>query len=351
MSNPKVSIIVPVYKSEKYLERCVNSLKNQTLAEIEIILVEDGSPDGSGALCDKFAESDKRIKVIHQLNAGAGMARNRGIEIAVGDYIGFVDSDDYVDERMFYALYSAAEKYGAELVLSGITHVGGSIFSAEDEREEKPNFTEDTVFEGDELNELSLGIAGAPPEDPEDSRYGMSACKNLYKRESIVKNNVRFLSEREILTEDALFTIDFISVIKKAVGMPFAFYYYCRNGESVSKAYNPKLFERSKIFLTELEKRYSAKMDKAQYGIYLDRLAQSLGRVFISQEIMHANKEKIAYKELKVRLKEICESEMIMGALENFPWKKLPKKQAAFAFAMKYKLYFLQKLMVEIRNR
>ena len=351
MPGPKVSVIVPVYKSEKYLERCVNSLKNQTIAEIEIILVNDGSPDGSGELCDKLAKEDARIKVIHRENAGAGMARNSGIKIAEGEYVGFVDSDDYVDERMFYALYSAAKKYDAELVLSGLSIVGGSIFSAENECVEKPNFTEDTVFENEKLNELALGIACAPPSDAEDSRYGMSTCKNLYKRENIVKNNVCFLSEREILTEDALFTIDFISVIERAVGMPFAFYYYCRNEDSISKAYNPKLFERSKVFLNELEKRYSAKMDKAQYGIYLDRLAQAFGRVFISQEIMHAKEEKIKYKVLKERLKEICESEMVAGALKTYPWKKLPKKQAAFAFAMRYRLYFLQKLMVEIRDR
>jgi len=207
------------------------------------------------------------------------------------------------------------------------------------------------VFDAERLNELALGIACAPPGHPEDSRYGMSACKNLYKRESIIKSNVRFLSERDILTEDALFTIDFISAIKKAVGMPFAFYYYCRNEESISKAYNPKLFERSRIFLDELEKRYSAKMPEDMYRIYLNRLAQAFGRVFISQEIMHAKDEKIKYKELKERLRKICESEMVANALKAYPWRKLPKKQAAFAFAMRYRLYFLQKLMVEIRDK
>lgn len=353
MIQPKVSVIVPVYKCEKYLERCVNSLISQTLAEIEIILVDDGSPDKSPEICDAFAAKDVRIKVIHKENAGAGEARNSGIAVAVGEYIGFVDSDDYVDERMFYALYSAAKKHEAELVLSNICLVGGSIFDAEaDAKFEKVSFSRETVFDTeDKLNELSLGIACSAPSDAEDSKYGMSVCKNIYKREILVKKNVRFLSEREILSEDALFTIDFISNAEKAVGIPFAFYFYRRNEESISKAYNPKFFERSFVFLNELEKRYGAKMEKEEYKIYLDRLAQAFGRVFISQEIMHAKAEKIKYKDLKVRLREICENPVIRDALCSYPLHKLPKKQATFAFAMRYKLYFLQKLMVCLRDR
>lgn len=96
MSTPKVSIIVPIYNVEKYLNKCVDSLINQTLKEIEIILVDDGSKDSSGLIADSYAEKDKRITVIHQCNAGLGPARNSGMKVASGEYIGFVDSDDWV---------------------------------------------------------------------------------------------------------------------------------------------------------------------------------------------------------------------------------------------------------------
>ena len=96
MSQPKVSIIVPVYNAEKYLDRCISSLRNQTLEDIEIILVDDSSTDASLKLCKKYAEEDPRIKVIHKVNEGAGMARNAALEIASGEYIGFADSDDFV---------------------------------------------------------------------------------------------------------------------------------------------------------------------------------------------------------------------------------------------------------------
>ena len=117
--NPKVSIVVPMYGVEKYLEKCVNSLIHQTLKDIEIILVDDGSPDKCGEIAEQYAKNDARIKVIHQKNAGLGPARNTGMEVAVGEYIGFVDSDDWVNETMFEHLYNAALKGNADIAVGG----------------------------------------------------------------------------------------------------------------------------------------------------------------------------------------------------------------------------------------
>ena len=97
---PKVSIIVPVYKVEKYLRKCIDSIINQTLKDIEIILVDDGSPDNCGKICDEYAAKDTRIKVIHKENGGLSSARNAGMEVAEGEYIGFVDSDDWIESDL-----------------------------------------------------------------------------------------------------------------------------------------------------------------------------------------------------------------------------------------------------------
>ena len=94
---PKISIVVPIYKVEQYLDKCVNSLVNQTYKEIEILLVDDGSPDRSPKMCDKYAQEDPRIKVIHKVNGGLSDARNFGLKEVVGEYVLFVDSDDYID--------------------------------------------------------------------------------------------------------------------------------------------------------------------------------------------------------------------------------------------------------------
>ncbi|VTX69886.1 glycosyltransferase family 2 protein [Gemella haemolysans] len=111
----RISVIVPVYNVEKYLEKCVNSIVNQTYKNLEIILVDDGATDNSGKLCDELAKIDNRIKVYHKENGGLSDARNYGVERATGDYIGFVDSDDYIDAEMYEKLYEAIKKENADV--------------------------------------------------------------------------------------------------------------------------------------------------------------------------------------------------------------------------------------------
>lgn len=340
---PDVSIIVPVYRAEKYLDRCVNSLTSQTLRNIEIILIDDASDDNSGNMCDEYAKKDSRIKVIHKHNEGAGLSRNRGLETARGKYIGFADSDDYAAENMFETLYNAAEKYSAEIVMSGFFIVGGSIFEKDGEYTENIYFGKDTVFETEkDIKNLILGMSGALPHEPLDSRYGTGIWKNLYRRDVIEKYGIKFMSEREIMSEDTLFTVDFAVHISRAAGIPGAFYGYCRNGDSVSKAYDAKrllLFER---FIKELEDRLSKKIPKDEYKIYLDRLSQAYGRVLCSQEILYAAQNKVPYRITRKNLKKICTSETISSCLKGYPWYKLPKKQAVFAFLIKHRLYLFQ---------
>ena len=119
MKQGLVSIVVPVYNTGKYLNRCMNSIVKQTYSNIEVILIDDGSTDDSSDLCDEWAEKDERIKVIHKLNAGLGMARNTGIENAKGEYICFFDSDDYIDLQTIEKSYRLACKSEADLVCFG----------------------------------------------------------------------------------------------------------------------------------------------------------------------------------------------------------------------------------------
>ena len=123
MDNELISIIVPVYKVEKYLEKCVKSILKQTYTNLEIILVDDGSPDKCGQLCDELAKTDDRIIVFHKENGGLSDARNYGVERANGEYIGFVDSDDYIHECMYKELYEAIKKSGTSIAECGVTRV------------------------------------------------------------------------------------------------------------------------------------------------------------------------------------------------------------------------------------
>ena len=114
---PKISVVLPIYNVKKYLETCVKAMTGQTYQNLEIILVDDGSPDGCPALCDELAKTDKRIRVLHKENGGLSDARNAGTQIATGEYITFVDSDDVVTETYVEYLYSLVEKYGCDMSL------------------------------------------------------------------------------------------------------------------------------------------------------------------------------------------------------------------------------------------
>ena len=178
----KVSIIVPVYNVEKYLRQCVDSLRLQTLHDIEIILVDDGSLDNCPIICDDYAELDKRIKVIHKKNGGLGMACNSGMEIATGEYIAFCDSDDYVDMDMYETLYETAIKYDCDAVFSGLKSV------TEDGRflGELPHRKSFELYTNDEDIKLFLNeMISSAPNIKEERNIQVSAKVVLYRREPI----------------------------------------------------------------------------------------------------------------------------------------------------------------------
>lgn len=349
---PKISVIVPVYRVEKYLGRCVNSLLGQTLSDIEIILVDDGSPDGCPALCDEFAKKDGRIKVLHKENEGLGLARNSGMSLAAGEYIAFVDSDDYVKSEMYRTLYEAAQRENADIAMCGLCCIGGIMSAKENDVQNINCFDGYTVFDGKEgIDRLMLDISGALPKEDQDSRYGFSSVKNIYRKEVLEKNKIRFLSEKEVMSEDVFFLLDFLDKCECAVGVPGAFYCYCRNGESLSKSYRSDRFEKCRLIIDGINGVLSKRMDESVYKIYTDRLFQAYARAACMQEIQFAPSNGIDKKELDRRLKAICNSSRLKTTLKNYPWHKLPSTQAAFAFTMRFSLVGLQKLLVKMKGK
>ena len=146
-----VSVIIPVYNASKYLERCINSLLSQTLASCEFIFVNDGCTDGSQQILEQFQLQDARVKIIHQENKGVSEARNEGLKIAQGTYIGFVDADDYVEHNFFDTLYQTAEAYQLDIVSC-------NYFSSQDGKSftSKPPFKEHTLYESDTIKKEIL---------------------------------------------------------------------------------------------------------------------------------------------------------------------------------------------------
>ena len=347
----EVSIIVPVYRVEKYLDRCLKSLVSQTLGDIEIILVDDGSDDRSPEMCDLWAAKDPRIRVIHKENAGLGFARNSGLDIACGRFIGFVDSDDYVASDMFERLYTAAVNEGAEMAMCGFRCIGGIMTAKEDDVRDINCFDEYTVFRGKEgIDRLMLDISGALPQEKQDSKYGFSSVKNIYSADVIRRHGLRFLSEREVASEDVFFLLDFLECINCAVGIPGAYYCYCRNGESLSKSYRSDRFEKCTVIMDGIIAHLSRRMPEDEYKLYTDRLYQAYARAVCMQEIQFADANGIDRRELNRRLRRVCRSERLRTTLKNYPWYKLPPTQAAFAMTMRFSLIGIQKILVRLKN-
>lgn len=239
---PKVSIIVPIYNVERYLDRCMQSLLHQTLHDIEIILVDDGSPDQCPRMCEEYAQQDSRIKVIHKENGGLGFARNAGLEIATGEYVAFCDSDDFVEMNMYEKLYEEAISSDADVVFSNFfteTKVGKWIASQE--------VKERTEWKGKEIEEFMLDMVASAPYVKQERKYQMSVWHSIYRRSILEDHHIRFYSEREVLSEDFPFQMEYLKHAQKVVYLPQAFYHYCSNGGSLTHSFNPDKFGRVKV--------------------------------------------------------------------------------------------------------
>ena len=223
--NPKISIIVPVYKVEKYLHECINSILEQTFKEFELILIDDGSPDNSGKICDEYAQKDKRIKVIHKKNGGPSSARNMGIKISKGEYIGFVDSDDTIEIDMYEKMYNIGVKRNAEIVVSGYVELNsftGSIQQALTPLGNKK------FIEGNEIKESLESLLS------QNKILGYaSMCNKLYKRSYIINNNL-LINEKIKIAEDFCFNLVAISGATRICAINEPLYKYRRiNSESI----------------------------------------------------------------------------------------------------------------------
>lgn len=215
-----ISIIIPVYKVERYLDRCIESIVNQTYKNLEIILVDDGSPDNCPEICDKWLSKDDRIKVIHQKNMGAGAARNNGLKIASGNFISFIDSDDYISPKMYQILYEVFS-YNDEV---DIVECGYDI-TKDDEID----------FEDREIGDYRIySKMEAMYENIVDNIFKQLIWNKLYKKKVI--DGILFPLGKKI--DDEFWTYQVIGKANKLVHIPNKLYAYCQQDSSVMHSLN-----------------------------------------------------------------------------------------------------------------
>ena len=332
MNNPKISVIVPVYNVEKYLSRCMDSLLNQTLKNIEIILVNDESPDNCPALCDEYARQDSRIKVIHKKNGGLGYARNSGIEIAVGEYVAFVDSDDFIDLTMYEKLYNTAKKYNLDVAFCGLKRVRHDNLAIVSHFKQVDKFK---VFETKEqIKQIILGITGAEVNYSRDREYAISACCAIYSGAIIRENTIRFYSEREFVSEDLIFQLDYLPKANRVAYFPDMFYFYRCNPESLTSRFKIGRFEQEKILFKEIRRKLSLLYNTDDFSIRVDRNFISYAR----NAVFKGTPQGISKDDVKKEIIRICSDQELQKVLMSFPYHKLPIKQAVLVFLIKYKL-------------
>lgn len=342
MMKPKVSIIVPIYNVEKYLDRCMESLLRQTLKEIEIILVDDESPDNCPKLCDDYASKYDLVKVVHKKNEGLGMACNSGLEIAVGEYVAWCDSDDYVDEYMYQSLYENAIKYKADVVLSGIKTVNdtGVVKPMSQPKEFK------VIKEKKDIDAYVLDMIASEPSAKEERKVPMSAKINLYRRSLIREHDLHFVSERMFICEDLLWNMDVLAHSACIVTIPQSYYYYYNNTNSLSRKIRTDRFSLFKSIHTEIIRRAKGLGIIGDIDLRADRMFIGYCRFYIGQLCKSA----LTIEEKKKIVSDICLDAVFLKICDNFPVSKLPLQYRIVTNAMKKNSFNIISLIYKFKR-
>ncbi|MGI6117416.1 MAG: glycosyltransferase family 2 protein [Bilifractor sp.] len=336
----KVSVIVPIYNEKKYLGKCVDSLRKQTLQEIEIILVDDGSTDGSGELADELARQDSRIRVVHRENGGLGPARSTGLDHARGRYAAFVDSDDWVRPRMYEKLYAKAEEKSADIVVSGHRDmVGGRAV-----RVHRHPLAGQTFSGREEIDAVRRRLYGHSPEETETEAFPMSVCMSLYRRSVIEERHLRF---RPILSEDTVFNLSAYHCAGVISFTPWTDYCYRKEQQtSITHSFSGEKLKQYEEFLVFLAKEARAEHDP-ECVMRARRTAIDYCRLYTG--IVGHSSDSFADKKRYVR--EFAENPRIRRCRKGYPVKTLPVQQRIFQSCIDHRLYGTALLLCGMRER
>ena len=342
---PQVSIIVPAYNVENYIERCLNSLVNQTFKDIEIITINDGSTDKSLELLNKYAKEDIRVSVIDLGDEGVSYCRNLGVEKANGKYIMFVDSDDWIDSNMIEAMYKKAEENKLDLVMCSY------IREFKDHSKEKRfNLPEEIIYKEDKVkNELLRKLVGPVKEElsnPEMLDALGTVWGKLYRADILKENKIKFVDLKEIgSAEDTLFNIFTFNYLKKVMFLNKPMYHYWRdNPKSVTSQYNPKLKEQRKVFF-----KYISDFLKENnfVQVFEEALNNRICTSVLGLGLIECSKNNKVSGINKIKnIKKIINEEYVRNAYKNLELKYFSIHWRIFYFFIKNKMSFCSYLML-----
>ena len=327
--NDLISIIIPVYNVEKYLKECLESVINQTYTNLEIILVDDGSTDGSGNICDEYKKRDTRIKVIHKENGGVSIARNLGLNYVNGQYIGFIDSDDYVEPEYCEKLLKSIKENNVQCALCKFDKVY-----------EKKN--QNNTFESNyimDANGLIMEIL--------DVQKGFGFCtQKLWTKNALV--DIRY-NENIKVGEDSLFCIESCKNINKVFVVNEKLYHYRFNENSLVRKFDEKYAQKYLRAMQETKKYIDKNYNKPEIIKKFNNYIVYNILIIVINYCFNRNNKMSIIKQIE-ELKKVCKIPEFKYAIKNCDYNGFSLTRKITIFTLKYKLYFITMLIGKIRQ-
>lgn len=341
-SNPLVSIVIPVYNVEKYLRQCLDSVVQQTYTNLEIVCVNDGSPDDSISILREYEQKDSRIKVIDIENQGLSGARNVGTSYSTGDYLLYLDSDDWIDLETVGSALCAARENDVDLVLWNYVkeYIGSSqpvkVF------DQKSLLVDEDYIK---LHQRLIGLTGEQLSHPEQCDSISTAWGKLYKMSIIKQHDIQFVDTKLIGTEDLLFNAEVFKYCKSAMALPDCFNHYRKsNASSLTKNFKPEFFEQS----LELQRRLREVCSDVDY------LSQSLSNR-TALTLIGLGLRVVSFKgtipQKVLRIRRIISTTSYNKAFCSLEMRYLPLHWKAFFSCAKYGLSFSLFLLLQLMRR
>ena len=338
---PEISVIVPVYRAEAFLRKCTNSILNQTYSDLELLLIEDGSPDGSGALCEEIAKEDRRVRVFHKENGGVSSARNLGLEQAQGKYIAFVDADDWLEITALEDLHTALQEAGAE-------SAGGSHYRVQpdDQREEEPGAMPAGVYGPAEIRTGILDrLMGERMGKPGEVFNGF-IWRFLFSAELIRTHHLTFSGA---YLEDELFLLEYFYQAESLAMIDAPVYNYLQNPASVTRRYLPDYMETFTAFM-QAKEALAARTGLGQdQPLWRENSNWSGLLIAIGNEFAADNPASAAQK--RRRVKALCERPEMAKAIESIQPLGLGRNKQIVADLVRKRHFLLLSLLYRIKNR
>lgn len=333
-----ITIIVPVYNVEKYINECVDSLINQTYKNLEIILVDDGSNDKSGAVCDDYALLDTRVKVIHKQNEGLGFARNTGLKVAQGKFVTFIDSDDTADADLVEKLVNGIYETNSDTCIGGFKRISENGLVNYEEK------YDNAIYEGEDVyDKLFARMLGSAPDKHDAIR--MSVWNVLYSMDIVRRHNIEFPSERVFISEDIIWDSEYYKYAKKAIVSDSTAYNYRITPGSLTQKYKPDMLEKICVLYNELCNRLLG--DKTKITRLQRQFFVNLKACIKQENSSVSHKSNV---EIKTAIKEIVNNNVVQTVSREYLQVIHQRRQKVFVWTVRYKcvtlLYLLNKVEI-----